>query len=319
MGKAEKQSEAWEEQEGSFTSKLGHGRERFLAHVVEYALRSGRRTPEDFMRHFTPATIMEGLRARPSLRANILVTTTGIKFRIAVKKSAESAGEDLKIALEEGETDPATVVTLFDADDRVRHLSDKALWQFVTEDEFWTASSSDAEATKKATEHVAFILDRALQDELISHRDIIDGISVQRIAKLLPRAELEKIITAALTVGEKSKPFTEAGLVEAVGSQTLLAHVPLEDIWSSMIVPKIAEAHEFVEPPEAAKATETSEATETSGAEVKKFSPANTNQPSKRPKKSAAPKRAPKEGTVDVDVDVDLEEISEDLKAATGK
>lgn len=314
MAKAEKQSEGWEEQDRPFTSKLGHGRERFLAHVVEYALRSGRRTPEEFIRHFPPTAIMAGLRDRPSLRATILVTTTGIKFRIAVKKSAESAGDDLQIALEEAETTAATVVSLFDPDDRVRHLSDKALWQFVIEDQFWNAPSKDAEASKKATEHVAFILDRALQDELITHRDIIDGISVQRIAKLLPRAELEKILTAALTVGQKNKPFTEAGLVDAVGSETLLAHVPLKDVWSSMVVPKIAEAHGFVEAPEAPKEDEPA-----SAEDVKKFAPANTNQSSASAKNSAAPKPPPSEGAVDVDVDLDLDDISKDLKAATGK
>ena len=286
MAKTEEQSEPWEQQDPPFTSKLGHGRERFLAHVVEHALSAGRRTPEDFIRHFPPASIMAGLRDRPSLRANILVTTTGIKFRIAVKKSSESAGEDLKIALDEAETSPAIVVSLFDPDDRIRHLSDKALWQFLIEDEFWSASSSDAEASKRATEHVAFILDQALKDKLITHRDIIDGISVHRIAKLLPRAELEKIITGALAVGQESKPFTEAGLVDAVGSETLLAHVPLEDIWNSMIVPKIAEAHGFVEPPEAA------EAGERDNAEVKKFAPANTNRPSRSPKR-APPRNGP--------------------------
>ena len=313
MGEAKEQSDAWEEEERSFTSKLGHGRERFLAHVVDYALSSGRRTPEDFIRHFPPETIMAGLRARPSLRANILVTTTGIKFRIAVKKSAESAGEDLQIALDEAETSPATVIDLFDPDDRVRHLSDKALWQFLIEDEFWSTASSDAEATKKATEYVGFILDRALQDTLITHTDIIDGISVQRIAKLLPRTELEKIITAALAAGQKSSPFTEAGLVDAVGSQTLLAHVPLVDIWNSMIVPKIAETHGFVEPPEAG------EASELATSEVKKFAPANTNRPSKSPKKSAAPKKAANKDEVDVEVDLDLDDISKDLKTGTGK
>jgi len=319
MAKAEKQSEEWEEQDRAFTSKLGHGRQRFLAHVLEHALRCGRRTPEDFIRHFPPAAITKGLRDRPSLRANILVTTTGIKFRIAVKKSAESAGEDLQIALDEGETSPATVVGLFDPDDRVRYLSDKALWQFVIEDKFWDVSSSDAEASKRATEHMAFILDQALQDELITHHDIIDGISVHRIAELLPRAELEKIIAAALTVGQKKKPFTEAGLVAAVGSETLLAHVPLKDIWSSMIVPKIAQAHGFVEAPEATKDEESVSADV--DVEVKKFSPANTNQSSASPEKAAAPKSAPREVAVDVDIDadVDVDDVSKDVKAAAGK
>jgi hypothetical protein len=318
MAKAEEQGEGWEEQDRPFTSKLGHGRQRFLAHVLEYALRSGRRTPEDFIRLFPPAAIMEGLRDRPSLRANILVTTTGIRFRIAVKKSAESAGEDLQIALDEGETNPATVVSLLDPDDRVRHLSDKALWQFVVEDKFWNVSSSDAEASKRATEHMAFILDRALQDELISHQDIIGGISVHRIAKLLPRTELEKIITAALTVGQKKKPFTEAGLVAAVGSETLLAHVPLKDVWSSMIVPKIGQAHGFVEAPEAPKDGESASADAVDvDVDVKKFSPANTNESGTGAKKSAAPKRDP--GEVAVDVDLGIADVSKDVKAATGK
>ena len=316
MAEAEKQGEATEQEDRPYTSKLGHGRERFLAHVVEYALSSGRRTPEDFIRHFPPATIMVGLRDRPSLRADILVTTTGIKFRIAVKKSAESAGEDLQIALDEAETSPATVVSLFAPDDRVRHLSDKALWQFLIEDAFWSAPSSDTAASKKATENVAFMLDRALQDKLITHRDIIDGISVQRIAKLLPRTELEKIITAALSVGQETKPFTEAGLVNAVGSQTLLAHVPLADVWNSMIVPKIAEAHGFVEPPEADEADEADEATQV---DVKKFSPANTNRPSKSSKKSAASKGAAKKSEDDFEVELELDDISKNLKAATGK
>ena len=80
MATAEKQSEGWEEQDRAFTSKLGHGRERFLAHVVDYALRCGRRSPEDFIRRFPPAAIMAGLRDRPSLRANILVTTRASSF-----------------------------------------------------------------------------------------------------------------------------------------------------------------------------------------------------------------------------------------------
>jgi hypothetical protein len=329
MAEAEKQTGGSEEKKGEFTSKLSHGRERFLAHVVEHALKCGRRTPEDFIRHFPPAVIMAGLRDRPSLRANILVTTTGIKFRIAVKKSAESAGQDLQIALDEAETSPDTVVNLFGPDDRVRYLSDKALWRFLIEGEFWNAPSSDAEASKRATEHVAFMLDRALQDELITHRDIIDGISVHRIAKLLPRSELEKIITAALTAGQKKRPFTEAGLVDAVSSQTLLEHVPLKDIWNSMIVPKIAQAHSFVEAPVETKRGESASADAADN--VKKFSPANAD-PSgggaaasafRSGNGSAAEEATPKgdgpESPVDLDVDLDLDDISKELKAGVAK
>jgi len=329
MAEAKKtEPEGIQEETPSFASKLSHGRERFLAHVVEHALGCGRRTAEDFIRHFPPAAIMVGLSDRPSLRANILVTTTGIKSRIASKKSAESAGEDLQIALDEGETNAETVVGLFDPDDRVRYLSDKALWQFLIEGEFWDASSSDAEASKRATEHVAFMMDRALQDELMTHRDIIDGISVHRIAALLPRSELEKIITAALTAGQEKKKFTEAGLVDAVGSQTLLEHVPLKDIWSAMIVPKIAEAHGFVDPVEAARGDEAApvEATD----KVKKFSPANANASGGKSAGTAgrsgadsnsvgtAGSKGEPHGKADVEVELDFDDVAE-VKAGRAK
>ena len=234
------------------------------------------------------------------------------------KEIRNSAGEDLQIALDEGETSPGTVVSLFDPDDRVRHLSDKALWQFLIEGEFWDVSSSDAEASKRATEHVAFMLDRALQDELIIHRDIIDGISVHRIATLLPRTELEKIITAALTAGQNKKGFNEAGLVQAVGSQTLLKHVPLKDIWNSMIVPKIAQAHSFVAPPEATKEGEPTPVVATD--KVKKFVPANANASGTKgagPEGTAAPKGDRRE-EADVEVELSFDDVTE-VKAGRGK
>ncbi|MGD8609236.1 MAG: hypothetical protein PVH21_18190, partial [Myxococcales bacterium] len=323
MAEPERQSEESGEQESPFASALGSGRERFLAHLVERSLKCGQRTPEDFIRHFPPAAIMVGLRDRPSLRANILVATTGIKSRIAVKKSSESAGEDLQIALDEKETTPDTVVDLFHPDDRVRYLSDKALWQFFIEDEFWDAPASDAEASKRATEHVAFVLDRALQDKLITHKDIVDGISVDRIAKVLPRSELEKIIRAALTAGENKRRFTEGGLLRAVGSQTLLKHVPLNDIWNSMVVPKIAEAHGFVEAREVTKDGETPPAYDTK--DIKKFSPANTNKSAAGTadgagaEKGAAAKTGPGEGVAEVDVEADLDGTAREARVATSK
>ena len=38
--------------EGIRSSNLSKGRERFLAHVIEHGFEVGRRSPEDFVRHF---------------------------------------------------------------------------------------------------------------------------------------------------------------------------------------------------------------------------------------------------------------------------
>src|SRR5688572_14890176 len=93
------ESEKGRRESPAFESKLTEGKQRFLSHVVVHALGHGRRTPEDFLRFFPPAAVMHGLRDQPQLRANILVISTGVRGKIALKKSAESCGNDLQIAL----------------------------------------------------------------------------------------------------------------------------------------------------------------------------------------------------------------------------
>ena len=80
-----------------------------------------------------------------------------------------------------------------------------------------------------------------------------------------------------------------------------------------MIVPKIAEAHGFVEAP-----NPTEENAPDLSDEVKKFSPANTNEPGAKAKESAAPEPAPSEDAGEVDVDLDLDDTGKDLEAAAG-
>jgi hypothetical protein len=253
-------AEATKEGAGPYESKLGEGAQRFLAHAVENSLQVGRRTPDDFIRHFPPGAIMQGLRDQPQLRANILVIATGVRGKIALKKSAESCGNDLQIALDEGEADAETVVQLFDPDDRVRYLDAKALWSFLTEGKFWQIER-DKDRTRHgvAAQHIAYMIDRALRDRLLSHRDVVDGITVGKLAELLPRPELAKIIAAALDQGHAQKAYVEQNLLAAAPSGTLVEHVPLSWIWEQVVVPKIAEAlgikqRPLVEAPPAAAA-----------------------------------------------------------------
>lgn len=234
-----------------FTSALKEGRQRFLAHAVEHALKIGRRTPEDFIRHFPPHTIMEGLESQADLRAGILVLTTGLKNKIALKKSWESAAEDLQIALDEGETDAESIVAVFAPDDRVRYLDNKKIWSFLVEGEFWNASSSDKAAREVAKAHIAFMLDRALVDHLLSHRDVVEGITVTELAQRLPKAELGVIIESALANSHNKAPFTERDLLKARPPSVLVEYVPLSHLWSNVVVPKIAEAHAYVTRPAA--------------------------------------------------------------------
>lgn len=234
-------------QRAPFVSKLEHGKDRFLAHAIEHGLEVGRRTARDFIAHFPPSAIMEGLASRANLRAEILAHTTGIKSKIASKKSWKSAAEDLQIALDEKETDPEAIVAVFQPDDRVRYLDARKIWRFLTEGDFWNTPATRKDDYRAAKRHIAFMLERALSDKLITHRDIVEGLSVAEIAVRLPKAELGKIIEGALTAGKQGSPFTEVELLAAMPAEVAVEYIPLPHIWEAVIIPKIAVAHGYAE------------------------------------------------------------------------
>lgn len=239
----------------NFASKLEKPVQRFLAHVIEHGFQVGRRTAADFTRNFPARALMGALERRPDLRADILVPATGINHKVALRKSSESSGEDLQIALDEGVSTPGDVVKLFRPDDRVRYLDNQKLWSFVIEGEFWKTDKSKGATFDRAKEHIAFMLDRALADGLISHSDLIGGVSVDTLAQSLPRKKLGDIINAALAMGRDKKAFTERDLFGAAAAAVLVEDVSLLHIWETVIVPKIAEGHGLVEaksPPEVA-------------------------------------------------------------------
>lgn len=238
------------EAQTTFSSRLPQGRQRFLAHVIEHSLTIGRRTPQDFIRHFPPDAIMMGLEKEPALRANILEYCTGLKRKIALKKTWQSAAEDVQIALDERETNAEAVVAVFDPDDRVRFLDEKKLWAFVIEGEFWSTPPKQKDKYDKAKAHTAYMLERALIDELVTHRDIVDGITVMQLALCLPKAELGKIIEGALNNAHRGAPFTEADLLVARPPSVIVEYVPLSHIYDSVVEPKIARVHGYVALPE---------------------------------------------------------------------
>jgi hypothetical protein len=228
-----------------FKSSLTQGRQRFLSYVIEQSLDIGRRSSADFIRHFPPEAIMKGLEHQASIRAGILVLTTGLRQKIAIKKTWHSAAEDLQISLDEGETDAESIVAVFKPDDRVRYLDPKKLWAYLIEGEFWRASPSKKPEFDRAKAHVAFMIDRALVDGLITHRDVVEGVTVTELAQRLPKQELGRLIERALGNASKNTPFTETDLFETLTAATLVEHVPLDHIWDKLIVPKIADAHGY--------------------------------------------------------------------------
>lgn len=230
-----------------FVSELYAGPDRFLALVVEQGLESGRIRSEDFVRHFPPTRMMQALAGRPNLRASILTIATGIRSAIALKKSPESAGQDLQIALDEGETDAESVVELFGPDDRVRYLPKPALWALVTEGEPWRADPGDPSAVQSARDFVLFVLEQALADDLIAASDVVEGLTLDALVRLLPRSGLADLLEAVLELGRWGEPFTAEDLLNAATPSVMVEHVPLTTLWEHVIVPKAIEPYGLLE------------------------------------------------------------------------
>jgi hypothetical protein len=221
-------------------SKLTPGLPRFLAHVVEHALQMGLRKPEDFLRHFSPRSIMRALSAEPERRGRILEATTGLRSRIASKKSPESSAEDLQIALDERITTPATVVSLLSPDDRVRFLDAQMLWAFVMEPGYGGGAAEHSELIPAIREHTCFIIERALFEGLITHRDVVSAISVPTLVDRLPRSELATVFERVLEEGREGMAFTDELLFQMVPMPVIVTHVPLATLWRWVLTTKIA-------------------------------------------------------------------------------
>jgi hypothetical protein len=228
----------------NFKSELKTGAERFLSQVIVSALQDGWRTPDDFLRHFKPQDLMQGLEKAPDLRAAVLVKAAGVHERIAKKKSTNSAAEDLRIALDEGISSPADILELIPPDDRIRYLERVKLWSFITEDHFWAADSPSA--GDRAVGRMTYFLEAAIGESLLSIGDIADGISFETISTRLPLKELQRVVKYALEAGRKKTPLTEQGLLEIIALRDLIGHVPLEHVYKRVIVSKVAAPAGFV-------------------------------------------------------------------------
>jgi hypothetical protein len=230
-----------------FVSTLEEGRQRFLARALEHGLKRGRRTAGDFLRHFPPSAIMKGLEHNAELRAFILASTTGIKEKIALKKSWEDAASDLKLAFDERETSAEAIVELFSADDRIRYLDAQKLWQFLSEGEFWNTADANASIVR---EHLAYLLESALDEELLDQRDVVEAITVPELANRLPRDHLGALLRCALQSGENRRTFTAVELLGTAGPRILVQYVPLTHLWNAVVRPRIARRHGYEAAPE---------------------------------------------------------------------
>lgn len=231
-------------------SELGEPRQRFLARVVDHTLSEGFRTPEEFLRDFPPAAIIESLAKADDLRVRLLVKSTGTHEKIALKKSLRSATEDLEIALAEETTTPTELVSLYPPDERVRHLDARKLWSFIVDSSFYAVNRSDEPARHaRAATRLSFIVDCALSEGILSLREVADGVTFEEMAAALPVDNLRQIVKHALEIARAGAPLTEERFLNVVPLSTLVSHLPLDQVWDRVIVRGVAIPAGYVEAP----------------------------------------------------------------------
>ena len=214
---------------------------RFLAQLMEHAFREGWRTPDDFVKHFPAHVIMAALKSAPELRVAILAAATGIYEEILRRKSPALAAEDLRLALDEGTTNSQQLLAVFSAEDRVRYLDPRKIWDFLAEDHFWQLETDASEELRRsATERMVFTLTQALQERLLTLRDILDGLTYEAVADSLSPHELRSVVRYALVKGRDGIGLNEKVLLEVLPLEKLVRSLPLEHIWHEVVIRRLA-------------------------------------------------------------------------------
>jgi hypothetical protein len=272
-----------------YASELMSAASRFLSKTVQHALADGWRKPDDFLRHFPPETILRSLVDAHELRAELLVKAANVHEKLARKKSIESGAEDLRLALEEKLTDAPSVLSLLPPDECVRYLAAPQLWRFLFEEEFWTAPKGGPEHARAVT-RMTFLLECAIEQSLVTLRDVFDAVGFEQIAAYLPPERLRKLMTHAMTIGRTGEALTEDQLLTVIPFPQLIGELPLALIWEAVIVRKVAVPSGFmassgempaVQPPpaDAASADKDKPASVAGGAPPPSSSPQSSSTP----------------------------------------
>jgi hypothetical protein len=208
---------------------------------MEYCFREGWRTPDDFVKHFPAETMMTALERAPELRVAILAAATGIYEEILRRKSPALAAEDLSLALDEGTTSSLQLLSVFSAEDRVRFLDPRKIWDFLAEDQFWRFDPEAREEQRQgAAERMSFTLTQAVQERLLTLRDILDGLTYEAVADSLSPDELRTVVRHALVKGRDGIGLNEKVLLEVLPLDKLVRSMPLEHIWNEVVVRRLA-------------------------------------------------------------------------------
>lgn len=216
------------------TSSLESSGDRFLALCLKYAVDQDWLTPSDLIEEFRPKKLMAALEAAPELRAKLLIEAAGVHQKIAPKKSTSAAAEDLQISLDEGICTAAGILNIISIDDLVRYLEKSALWDLLTRDQFWFQDGARPQA------RMLSMIKAGLDQDLIDFPRLVRAVTPEQLASDLPRELIEGAFCTAIHAGLDGVAFEPETLLEAIGLEVWVEHVPLAHFWDTVIKGELA-------------------------------------------------------------------------------
>lgn len=216
------------------TSSLESSGDRFLSLCLQYALDHDWLTPSDLTEEFPPKKLMTALESAPELRAKLLIEAAGVHQKIAPKKSTGAAAEDLQISLDEGICTSATVLKIVSVDDHIRYLGKSALWDLLTRDQFWFQDGARPQARMLA------MIKTGLDQDLIDFPRLLRAVTPEQLASDLPRDLIESAFCSAIHAGLDGVAFGPETLMEAIGLEAWIEHLPLVHFWDAVIKGELA-------------------------------------------------------------------------------
>lgn len=212
-----------------YESQLDTPADRFLSLCLQHAVTESWLSADDFNQEFPANVLIAALESDDELRAQLLIEAAGVHEKIAARKSIPAASEDLQLALDEGLCTAETILEIVNIDDHVHFLDKLQLWSFVTRDKFWDQTS------ERARERMLFVINAALDQELINLPRLIRAVGPAEFSRLLPKNIIEEAFTAALQSGLDGRAFGADPFIALIPLTTWLQHIPLPHIWGKVI------------------------------------------------------------------------------------
>jgi hypothetical protein len=264
-------------------------RQRFLARVLEASFERGWRTADEFLEAFPPAVLLDALERAPGLRLQLLVECAQIPRKIAARRSAAAAREDLELALEEGLTTAATLLATIPLEARVQHLEAARLWRFAVEGDWLDRAPESREAQQSAVDRVTTIVRLALGERLITLHELAAGLTPEQIATRLPVSVLRAVFVYAMKCAAERAPTDSERLLGIVQLESLVADLPVAHVWQTVVNERIAASLGLPQLPAARARTTLPGVTPAPPPAAALPAPARPNAPSVRPTASVRP------------------------------